>query len=387
MKLVFSASLAPLLLVAGISTATADEVDKQLAIIREVGPGGVGSQAARAACDRLFHLGPDVLPRLLIAMDTSNIVAANWYRTLYEEILRRELAKEEPRLPLQFMRRYVRDSSRQGRVRRLLLELLNKIDLEFGRKLIPTLLDDPEFRGEAVTAALARGDTAKQRGETASAKQAYWTAFRHARDSRLVTQAAARLEAVGESVSIVEHMGFVTDWYLLGPFNAAGLSGFGRVFPPEKNVDLDAVYHGKNGEKITWKRHQTLDRLGQVDLMEAVAPVKEAVGYAYTELTSPHDQMVELRCSADDNCTIWLNGKKIFSRLQWLNGTRFDRFTVPANLKAGKNRLLVKICQGPQHKNPAVPNNWSLQLRFCDAGGAGVGLMSALPAIKATNSE
>jgi hypothetical protein len=35
---------------------------------------------------------------------------------------------------------------------------------------------------------------------------------------------------------------------------------------------------------------------------------------------------------------------------------------------------LVKICQGPQHKDPQVPNNWSLQLRLCDADGKGLPL-------------
>jgi hypothetical protein len=88
----------------------------------------------------------------------------------------------------------------------------------------------------------------------------------------------------------------------------------------------------------------------------------------------------ELRCGADDNCTVWLNGQRVFGRDQWLNGTRLDRFVTPVRLRAGVNRLLVKICQGPQHKDPEVPNNWSLQLRFCDATGVGLGWTSALPA-------
>jgi hypothetical protein len=87
----------------------------------------------------------------------------------------------------------------------------------------------------------------------------------------------------------------------------------------------------------------------------------------------------QLRCGADDNGTVWLNGERLFGREQWLNGTRFDRFVVPVRLRSGNNSLLVKVCQGPQHKDPEVPNNWSLQLRFCDVTGTGVGLVSALP--------
>jgi hypothetical protein len=118
--------------------------------------------------------------------------------------------------------------------------------------------------------------------------------------------------------------------------------------------------------------------MGTVDLVQALAAAKEAVGYAYSEIDSPTQQAVELRAGADDNLTVWLNGQKVFSREQWLNGSRFDRFSTPVTLAQGKNRLLVKICQGPQHVNPEVPNNWTFQLRFCDAQGAGAPFVSAL---------
>ena len=56
------------------------------------------------------------------------------------------------------------------------------------------------------------------------------------------------------------------------------------------------------------------------------------------------------------------------------------------SLKRGRNRMLVKVCQGPQHKNPAVPNNWSMQLRICDAQGGGVGVTNGLPAVPEKNA-
>jgi hypothetical protein len=194
-----------------------------------------------------------------------------------------------------------------------------------------------------------------------------------------VTRAADRLNAIGLDVNIINHMGFVTRWYLLGAFDAPGRSGFDESFPPEKSVDLTASYTGQDGSKIEWKLFETPDRLGQLNLAQAIAPVKEAVGYAYAELNCPRDQNVQLRCGADDNLSVWVNGEKIFARRQWLNGTRLDRFTAPASLSKGKNRVLVKICQGPQHKNPAVPNNWSVQLRFCDETGSAADFESALP--------
>jgi len=109
-------------------------------------------------------------------------------------------------------------------------------------------------------------------------------------------------------------------------------------------------------------------------------PVNDyAVAYAYAEFDSPSEQHVELRCSADDNLSVWLNGKKMFAREQWLNAARLDRFVTPVVLASGKNRVLVKICQGPQPRDPEIPNNWSFQLRFCDSEGVGVKVSQSSP--------
>ncbi|GAB4155953.1 MAG: hypothetical protein Tsb009_32810 [Planctomycetaceae bacterium] len=359
-----------------------DDVARQIQIIAQAGPNGAGSRAAAKARDRLLKQGPEILPQLLKAMDTANIVAANWYRSVFEQLVSRELAAKEPKLPVSDFKRYIENPKHQGRLRRRLLSLMNELELDYRVQLLPKLLDDPEFRNDAVDHALEKGAVALKRGNKTEARRQYLAAFHHARNARQITRAADRLNVLGEKVSIIKQMGFVTDWYLLGPFDAPGKTGFDTSFPPEKKVDLSATYPGKNGITIRWKRSQKTDRLGQLNLIQSIASVKEAVGYAYTELDSKSEQSVELRCGADDNLTVWLNGKKVFSRLQWLNGTRLDRFSASVKLKKGRNRLLVKICQGPQHKNPAVPNNWSMQLRFCAKDGKGVDLKSLLPSVK-----
>ncbi|HVW36873.1 MAG TPA: hypothetical protein VHB99_06195, partial [Pirellulales bacterium] len=301
--------------------------------------------------------------------------------TVFEAIVARELVKSEPQFPLDALRDFAADAKRQGRVRRRALALVDQLDPTFRSQLIPKLLDDPEFRTDAVDAALAAGAKAEAAGDRDDAIERYRLAFEHSRSADQTTKAAAKLKALGQPADIIEHLGFVVDWYLLGPFDAPEYTGFAKVFPPEEQVaiDLAAEYEGQGGEPIRWRRFRTEDALGQLNLIDAIAPVKEAVGYAYSELNALREMEGELRCGADDNCSVWLNGRRVFGREQWLNGTRLDRFTTPVKLREGRNTLLVKICQGPQHKDPEVPNNWSLQLRFCDRTGVGTGLTSALP--------
>jgi hypothetical protein len=359
--------------------ADADELDDAIVAIAKVGPDAAGSAAARQARDLLAQQSPQVLPRLLVALDTKNVVAANWYRTAFDAIAERELLQPKPELPREGIAEYVRDMKRSGRARRLGLAVLERIDPEIRAQLLPKWLDDSEFRRDAVEHAISQGDFALKEKQNEAARQAYEQAFLHARESEQVLQTVAKLKSVGQVVDPIAHLGFINRWWLVGPFPAPQMTGFAAEFPPEKEVDLSAEYSSEGGQKLRWKLHETADQLGESNLIQAIAAVKESVGYAYVEIESPAEQQVELRCSADDNLTVWLNGKKVLDREQWLNGTRLDRFITPVTLKAGTNRVLVKICQGPQHVNPEVPNNWMFQLRFCDATGVAAKFKNLLP--------
>lgn len=379
--------LIPFIVVCSVLPVSADEIDDHLRTIEMTGRSGIGASQAKRAAAELAKSDITLLPKLLKALNTENLVAANWYRTVYEKLVREELAKSEPKIPVDTLRNYVRNPENRGRPRRLVLSLLDQIDPEFRGPFLLTQFNDEEFRTEAVSAVLRTGDEYVKSGDQAEAKKHFQQAFRSARNSGQIQTAASKLKSVGIDVDIIEHMGFVIDWYLIGPFDAPGKTGFETSFPPEKQVDLKAVYPGQRGE-ISWKRFQTENRMGELNLNQAIKPAKEAVGYAYTEFKSPSDLDVEIRCGADDNLSIWLNGEKVLARKQWLNGTRLDRFTAPVHFVQGKNRLLVKVCQGPQHKNPAVPNNWSMQLRICHPDGAGVKVSSLLPEmVKADSSQ
>ena len=370
--------VATCLLCLALPARGADTIQQAFQVIGQAGNEGRGSAAASQAAEQLLQHGIEILPHLFEHMDTDNLVSANWCRYVYQQIITRELAKPTPQIPANFLRTYILDSKHRGRTRRLAWDLLDHVEPQFRQQQLPRLLDDREFREEAVQRVLEQADQARQDGREADAVKQYRIAFQHARQSSQITRAADRLASLKVDVNIIEQMGFLNRWYLLGPFDAPGFSGFTRRFPPETKVDLAATYPGQDAT-IGWKTHQTPDRLGQTNLVQAIAPTKEAVGYAYAEVHSPVDQEVQLRCGGDDNMTVWVNDRQVFARNQWLNGTRLDRFSAPCSLQAGTNRILIKICQGPQHKNPAVPNNWSFQIRFCDATGLNVGLKILKP--------
>ena len=66
------------------TVSTADRESKLEVAIRTVGKvseNAQGAAAARQAREFLSQADASTLPRLLEAMDTSNVLAANWYRT------------------------------------------------------------------------------------------------------------------------------------------------------------------------------------------------------------------------------------------------------------------------------------------------------------------
>ena len=219
--LAFSGGLAP--------WAAADDIDTWLGTIAETGPQGAGSAAARAASQSLARQDASVLPRLLAAMETDNPVAANWGRSAYEAIVERELSAEHPKFPTAALQALVVDPRRTGRVRRLALTLCEQLEPGYTKRVVATMLADPEFRQDAVDMALAAGQLALDVGDSETARERFRQAFEHARDGGQAQRAAGKLTGLGEQADIARHLGLVVDWWLVGPFDAPQTSGFARV--------------------------------------------------------------------------------------------------------------------------------------------------------------
>src|SRR5262249_42002453 len=159
--------------------------------------------------------------------------AANWLRTVYDPLVEKALADPQTKWPQDFLKEYVSDAKRRGRPRELTLAILDKLEPNYRTAWLPTRLDDPDFRFEAVAIALAAGDKALSEQRSDDAKLEFRKAFMHARDSGQVSQAAAKLKSLGETADVAKHLGLLLDWKLIGPFDAPKKTGFATVFPPE----------------------------------------------------------------------------------------------------------------------------------------------------------
>lgn len=348
------------------AAARADEVDD---LVRDLKT----PAKARAAWDKLVEAGPPALPRLLQALDTPDTATANWLRTAFDRIVESAERNKQP-LGLDALHTFAKDQKRQGRARRLALEVVEKHRPGSRAALLREALNDAEFGYDAIE--LAMEELAKKPSSKEVALKSYRDLYAASRDQDQGRKLAAELKKLGVTVSLAEHMGFIRHWHVVGPFDANVMKGFTTAYPPEKGVDLKATYEGKDGKKLTWKafeapetwsgRHQAL-----VSLPAALGDADDAVGYAFATLRVDKAGPVEFRGSADDNFTVWVNGERVFGFEEYRNGVRLDRHRFIVNLKAGDNSILVKICQSKSEDGNREPN-WEFFLRLCDPTGKGI---------------
>jgi hypothetical protein len=339
---------------------------------------GAGTPEGRSAWQRLSQAKTDRLPQLLEAMNTKDTVAANWLRTALDQIVARDMQTGAKTIDTAKLLVFVKDPSKHGRARRFALELVERLRPGASNSLYRDWLDDPEFRYEAVAQLLDTARNAAKAENSLSAVNLYRQAFDKARDVGQAREAAAGLASDANPVSVAEHLGFLMDWYLIGPFDGKGEKGFHLSYAPEKKIGLGEELDGQS-KKVRWKRYHVQEpspttRGGHQALVNlrdksALGAADDAVAFAYTEFSVDQPVTAEMRGAADDNFTVWVNGVKVFGFEEWRNGVRHDRHRFPVKLIAGKNTVLVKVCQSSAMN--ADPN-WEFFLRVVDATGKGI---------------
>jgi hypothetical protein len=351
--------------------ADAAEIEQQIQTIRAVAAEGRGNQEAALSWRELVRQKAASLPEILAAFDDANPIAVNYLRSAVETIAQREL-ESGGSLPAIQLEEFVHDTKHDPRSRRLAYELLVGVDSAAPDRIIPGMLNDPsvEFRRDAVARLIEQAPRRLNADEKDEARKLLVDALDAARDDDQVQAIKKQLEGLGEKVDLPRHFGFLVSWRLIAPFDNTDKKGLAAVYPPEKDLDYSATYEGKESKKIGWVEHTTENEYGIVDLAKALGPFKGAVAYAATEFQSDARRPVEFRLGTPNSWKVWLNGELLFAREEYHRGMSLDQYRIRGTLKAGKNVILVKVCQNEQTEDWA--QRWQLQFRVCDATGTAI---------------
>lgn len=167
-----------------------------------------------------------------------------------------------------------------------------------------------------------------------------------------------------KAATIIKQMGCIKMWCFIGPFDNISHSGYNKVYPPEKEINLSAQYRGKDGNLAKW--HPLVSSPASAWIfVEDHLPISNAINYFYCCVQSPIDQEVVLSFGASGMFTIFLNNTVVLADSVFRN-TGSDMFLQRVKLFKGANPLLVKLGHewGQPSDDGVKLSNFSL--RFLD---------------------
>src|SRR5690606_29877545 len=194
---------------------------------------------------------PASIPTILRSLRGANAVAENWLTSVADAVADEALERGEE-LPTEQLVELVRDRSAPARGRQVAYEMVRRTHPERAAGLLTHMLDDPNanLRYDAVARLLTEAGNLPEQQQDRKAELLH-TILDAARDLDQLRACKSELKALGETVDLTSHMGFLTSWRMIGPFDNTGKKGFDTVYPPEKEIDFDQTYAGKSGP-VSW---------------------------------------------------------------------------------------------------------------------------------------
>lgn len=355
------ALLSPIGLLAEKNTSTSDLIQPFINVQSK----GVGNKQAIEAWPSVSELPPSAIPELLSAMNQANNLGDNWIRGALSKICE----KTPHAIPLKKIVEFIKDYSNKGEARYMAFQIILSHQPKKANQLIPSFIDDPipALRREAVAKILS--DAKKTENEEQKVNL-YQKVLVKGREVDQITEASQALEEKGEKINLTRLMGFLTNWFTVGPFQNKDRTGFAKAYLPETRINHKEEYEGTSG-LTSWTAFSTQDKLGMLDINKQYGELKEVVAYAETKFISKKEQNVHFRIGSKNAWKLWVNGKLLFARDEYHRGrTRIDQFIIDGKLKKGKNQILLKVCQNEQTQS--WTKQWEFNFRVTDLTGAAI---------------
>jgi hypothetical protein len=157
--------------------------------------------------------------------------------------------------------------------------------------------------------------------------------------------------------SQAQTLGFIMKWRVLGPVPSSDL---GKGWDQSLLGEPGPLRAPDTREGFKTETVSAAAKTGEVDLLKALGKVQKAFGFAEATVRVEKDTKAVMRLGSDDGVAVWVNGEKVHEN-RATRGMKADSDTAALALKAGSNRILLKISQNSQ--------GWGFCARLTDADG------------------
>lgn len=150
--------------------------------------------------------------------------------------------------------------------------------------------------------------------------------------------------------------GWLRQWLVLGAFPDPDYSGLTTPLIEEPTIEPS---RGNQVDTLQWRSLAAEKNF--VNLAGFLTPDTNAVAYAHVYLHAPATTACSLVFGANDGIRIWVNGEQVFHQRVRRTAVNPDQNSIGITLRAGWNRLLVKVDQ--------ESGSWGFFMRLLAKGG------------------
>lgn len=171
---------------------------------------------------------------------------------------------------------------------------------------------------------------------------------------------------LSQAQKLIDKMGIVRNFQMIGPFDNISGSGYRKIFPPEKEVDLSKKYTGKDGAEVSWFPFVNRKMDGWL-FTQYNYNSYNAILYYFANIHSEKKQSVYLGFGASGSFKVFLNDNLVLADSVFRN-TGTDMFVQEVKLYKGDNKLLIKLGHERKYSN--------FLIRFMNKKGQKLGSLS-----------
>lgn len=338
----------------------AETPEKALETLQKIQPNDDAAVAkASQAAKELSQKSDLHTLHVLEAMRGASSLGKNWLLGIANSSQKKNPASKQE------LEGFLKDTKQDPEARYTVFRWLTDGDESSRNQWLETMLDDPspEIRYEAIAKALEPKELSVEQLKTL---------LDVARQPEQIVDLIARLDKQGVKVNQSQHFGFLSSWKLLGPFDNTGSKSFNVAYPIESdwvNGKIAETYQGRAGD-VKWISESSEDPDGLIDLAKIYNNEKGCVVYGVTEVEVQENVRCEIRIGCINAQKLWVNGELVIANEVYHTGMQVDQYIAPIELKAGKNRILIKVCQNEQKE--AWAQRYIFQARICDSTGKAI---------------
>ncbi len=138
----------------------------------------------------------------------------------------------------------------------------------------------------------------------------------------------------------IDDIGFIKNYYLIGPFENSGNEGFAKQYIEQDSFDFEKKYQGKNQETY-FKKVNNYEYKGYVNFKNFINPKPDSLGYMILFVDVKKSDNYQIRLGAGSYLDLFVDNQSIFYK-KFKNTPYYDQNIIDVYFEKGIHKIMIK---------------------------------------------